>query len=113
MKTENRAFCFAAGATLLPQMPDAATLPDAAQTALFRALDDEYHAEAVYVAAMQGFGVVRPFFNIIKAERTREAALFDLMNTYGVAVRENAWAVGTKPLPAFQRCVGAKVQHGN
>ena len=38
------------------------------------ALDDEYRAEAIYDAVMQKFGEVRPFINIIEAER-RHAAM--------------------------------------
>lgn len=38
-------------------------------TALRQALDDEYRAEATYKAVIDAFGEVRPFINIIEAER--------------------------------------------
>lgn len=37
--------------------------------ALRAALDDEYRAEATYAAVIASFGEVRPFINIIEAER--------------------------------------------
>ncbi len=37
--------------------------------ALRAALDDEYRAEATYAAVIAAFGEVRPFINIIEAER--------------------------------------------
>ncbi|MDM8016253.1 MAG: DUF2202 domain-containing protein [Rhizobium sp.] len=79
----------------------AAPLPEAAQTAVLRALDDEYHAEAVYAATLAAFGDVRPFSNIIKAERKHQAALLDLMKTYGMAAPANGYLTGDKPLEAL------------
>ena len=37
--------------------------------ALQLALEDEYRAEAMYEAVIEDFGEVRPFINIIEAER--------------------------------------------
>lgn len=79
----------------------ATTLPDTAKEAVLRALDDEYHAEAVYAATIAKFGEVRPFINIIKAEQKHQSALLDLMKTYGIAAPENAYLTGEKPLIAL------------
>jgi hypothetical protein len=39
------------------------------------ALDDEYKAEATYAAVITRFGPVRPFINIVEAERRHAGAL--------------------------------------
>jgi hypothetical protein len=101
MKSKLLFLGMALATAVLPMVATAATLPDAAQSALLRALDDEYHAEAVYAATLDKFGNVRPFSNIIKAERKHQAALITLMNTYGVAVPENSWLSAAKPLPTL------------
>lgn len=63
----------AAAALLAASTPGCAATTEAATTAdkdaLLAALDDEYRAEAIYEAVMQKFGEVRPFSNIIEAER--------------------------------------------
>ncbi len=79
----------------------AANLSDAGRNAVLRALDDEYHAEAVYAATLAAFGDVRPFSNIIKAERKHQAALLDVMETYGIAAPANGYQTGEKPLAAL------------
>lgn len=43
--------------------------PSGGAEALRAALDDEYRAEATYAAVITAFGEVRPFINIIEAER--------------------------------------------
>jgi hypothetical protein len=68
----------------------AAPLDLKAQQALNRSLEDEYNAEAFYDAVIAKFGAVRPFVNIIEAERKHAAALTDLMQRYGVEVPANA-----------------------
>jgi hypothetical protein len=79
----------------------AADLSETAKAAVLRALDDEYHAEAVYAATLAAFGDVRPFSNIIEAERKHQAALSDLLDSYGVPVPANAYLNGEKPLGAL------------
>jgi len=88
--------CCAATVAITPAL--ASTLPDAAKTAVLRALEDEYHAEAVYAATLTAFGDVRPFSNIIKAERKHQAALLGLLETYGIAAPANGYLTGEKPL---------------
>jgi hypothetical protein len=57
------------------------------------ALQDEYHAEAVYAKVMEDFGDdVRPFSNIIGAEKTHSDSIEDLFVLYGVEIPENEWA---------------------
>lgn len=78
----------------------AQTLTPDAEAALGAALQDERHAEAFYAAVLTRFGDVRPFSNIIDAERTHEALLIDLFATYGIAVPENGYASGAMQAPA-------------
>lgn len=58
---------------------------------LLLALNDEYHAIAVYQQVLDDFGTVRPFSNIIRAERQHVALLRPLFDTYGVTVPDNPW----------------------
>lgn len=92
------AAAIAASATTLAH---AADLSETAKAAVLRALDDEYHAEAVYAATLAAFGDVRPFSNIIEAERKHQGALADLLESYGVPVPANAYLTGEKPVGAL------------
>ncbi|MGE6743781.1 ferritin-like domain-containing protein [Allorhizobium pseudoryzae] len=83
------ALCAASLAPVVPTAANAAPLSIKAEQALLRALEDEYNAEAFYDAVMEKFGAVRPFVNVIEAERKHAAALTDLMQHYGVEVPAN------------------------
>jgi len=52
--------------------------------ALRAALDDEYKAEATYAAVIAAFGEVRPFINIIEAERRHAASVRAEMDRLGL-----------------------------
>jgi hypothetical protein len=59
---------------------------------LLLALNDEYHAEAVYQQVLDGFGDdVRPFANIVVAEQRHQTSLLGLFEEYGLAVPANPW----------------------
>ncbi len=62
------------------------------ETILGDALDDEYKAEASYAAVIARFGPVRPFINIVEAERRHAAALIRQCERLGIAPRPNRWA---------------------
>ncbi len=53
--------------------------------ALLMALDDEYKAEATYVAVIERFGEIRPFVNIIEAERRHAQRAKAEMDRLGVS----------------------------
>lgn len=55
------------------------------------AIDDEYHAKAVYAAVLDQFGNVRPFSQIINAEQRHIDALTKLYEKYGLDVPEDAY----------------------
>lgn len=67
----------------------AQTLSSEVQTALNRALADEYQALATYEAVQRSFGNVRPFVMISRAEEQHIAALKALFDKYGMTVPEN------------------------
>ncbi len=59
---------------------------------LLLALNDEYHAEAVYQQVLDDFGDdVRPFSNIIVAEQRHQTSLLGIFEEYGLAVPTNPW----------------------
>lgn len=74
------------------------TSPDAA--ALQQALDDEYRAEATYKAVIDAFGEVRPFINIIKAERRHAARAKAEMDRLGVNYEATNPYLGQLSAPA-------------
>ncbi|MEI6777792.1 MAG: hypothetical protein WCK70_12910 [Chloroflexales bacterium] len=64
---------------------------------LLLALNDEYHAWAVYQQVVADFGDVRPFANIISSEASHINRLEALFRTYGVPLpAANPW-VGQAP----------------
>lgn len=99
-----------AGAIFNPVL--AVGLSDAGKAAVLRALDDEYHAEAVYAVILAAFGDVRPFSNIIEAERRHQAALFGLMTTYGIPVPANDYLLGKTPIAPLPATVQAACEIG-
>lgn len=71
-------------------------------TILNDALDDEYKAEATYAAVIARFGSVRPFINIVEAERRHAGALIRQCERLGIAPVANRWA-GKVAAPASLR----------
>ncbi len=64
--------------------------------ALYMALDDEYHALAVYQSVIATFGNVEPFVEIAQSEQKHIDALVNQFNKYGLTVPENPW-IGNVP----------------
>lgn len=58
---------------------------------LLLALNDEYHAWAIYDQVIQDFGAVRPFTNIKRSEAQHIASLEALFVTYDVPIPANPW----------------------
>lgn len=92
-------------------MTDEAPVSSVAEV-LREALIDEYQAIAVYQKVIDAFGAVRPFVNIIEAERTHVQALLPLFERYGVPVPEDAStppaAVPSSILEACRKAVEAE-----
>ncbi len=62
------------------------------EQALIEALDDEYKACATYQHIIGLFGGIRPFTNILEAEKRHIQALLPLFKKYGFSVPEDSWA---------------------
>lgn len=68
-----------------------ASVPKDVENALVLAINDEYHAEAVYSAVIEKFGSIRPFENIVKAEKRHAKYLVDIMHKYGLVPPHNTY----------------------
>lgn len=69
------------------------------------ALEDERKAEATYAAVIEKFGEVRPFINIIDAERRHSAAIERQMTRLGFAIPANQWhGRGGAPATLAEAC---------
>ena len=77
---------------------------------LLLALNDEYHAWAIYGQVLADFGDVRPFSSIINSEATHTAALVDLLETYDVPVPANSWIGNVPSFDTVQDAAAAAVQ---
>ncbi len=79
------------------------------EEALLRALDDERHAQAVYQAVMDRHGEIRPFSNVIHAERRHESFLLDLFKEYEITIPRDPWPARALEAPETRResCVQA------
>jgi len=64
--------------------------------AVLVALDDEYMAQSLYKAILDKHGDVRPFSNIINAEKHHADMLIGLLNIYGQPVPANPYENGQK-----------------
>ncbi|OYX63307.1 MAG: DUF2202 domain-containing protein [Sphingomonadales bacterium 32-64-17] len=78
------------------------------RTILLEALDDERKAEATYAAVIAKFGAVRPFANIIDAERRHAAALERQLRRLGIGVPPDPWPGKVKaPATLAEACASA------
>mgnify|MGYP001813448837 CR=1 FL=1 len=88
----------------------------ALETLLYRAIQDEYHAESVYQGVLADFGEVRPFSNIIQAEERHSAAIAQAYESRGWAVPVSEWSVTNVPRfeSVAEACrVGAEAEVAN
>ena len=69
------------------------TKPDArTQQAMIDAINDEYHARALYKAIIDKFGQVRPFTNIVQSENRHVQLWNKLFNKYGLPIPLDSYA---------------------
>lgn len=62
------------------------------QQAMIDAINDEYRSRALYNAAIEKFGSVRPFSNIVQAEERHVNLWIDLFDKYGIDVPADSFA---------------------
>jgi hypothetical protein len=86
--------------------PVAPTVTDAELAALLlAAIQDEYHAEAVYEGVLGDFGEVLPFANVVNAELRHSTAIARLYQNRGWDVPPNEWT--PVDVPHFRTIVDA------
>ncbi len=87
----------------------ATDLTPAIVAALDTAINDEYHAEFVYLRVLADFGNVLPFFNVVVAEQRHSAALASLLDRRGLPVPASTWSLTNVPRFAnvATACAGA------
>lgn len=78
--------------------------------ALQMALDDEYHAYAVYQAVISDFGEVIPFVEIVEAEARHIQALLKQFNKHGITAPENTWLGQVPSFDSIQAACKAGVE---
>lgn len=83
--------------------------------ALHMALDDEYHALAVYQSVIATFGNVEPFVEIAQSEQKHIDALVNQFNKYGLIVPENPWIGNVPTFDSLQQAcqVGVEAEIAN
>ncbi len=97
------------GTTEVAATPTATTF--SLTDALVDAIQDEYHAEAVYQGVLADFGSVWPFVNIIRAEQNHAASLARLFTARGLPVPTRAWTVDNAPrFASVQAACGAAAE---
>lgn len=96
--------CSAVPSEALPSVSSTASPADAEALAL--ALDDEYRAEAMYESVMAAHGEIRPFSNIIQAERRHSQRVRDEMTRLGIEYSDTNPFLGniTAPATTFKAC---------
>lgn len=82
-----------------PQTVQTSKVDDKTKQALIDSLTDERKAEATYQAIINKFGQVRPFINIIEAEKRHQSILMPLFEKYGVEVPKNEFDAAKISVP--------------
>jgi hypothetical protein len=75
----------------------ASTLSAEIVTAMDQTLQDEYHAESIYLGVLADFGDQRPFANVVHAEQRHSAAIVRLYGNHGLDAPESQWTVDNVP----------------
>jgi hypothetical protein len=78
--------------------------------ALKLALNDEYHALAVYKSVIAKFGEVDPFIEIAASEQRHVDALVNQFYKHGLSVPENTWIGNVSPYESIQQACQAGVE---
>jgi len=72
-------------------------LSDQVKAAVEEALQDEYRGEAMYSSVLKAYGDLRPFSNVVRAERQHATFLEDLLKARDLAVPRRREAVVEAP----------------
>lgn len=85
-------------------------LSDRSKAAIVEALQDELRGEAFYARVLKDHGEVRPFSNVVRAERRHAALLVDLLKARSLAVPELAAAAEAPAHASVKEACGAAVE---
>jgi len=77
---------------------------------LAAALDDEYHAWAIYDQVLQDWGQVQPFASTLRSEESHIAALVRLFERYDLEVPANPWPGQVPSFDSVSDACAAAVQ---
>lgn len=91
-------------------MVEGRLLSDAEVDALHEALDDEYKAIATYDRVLADFGAVRPFVDIVEAERRHVRALTGIFDRYGLPLPDDPWRDRAPRYESIQAACSAGVE---
>ena len=75
----------------------ATDLTPALTAVLDTAINDEYHAEYIYLRVLSDFGNVLPFFNVVVAEQRHSASLASLFERRALQTPANRWNLDNVP----------------
>jgi len=78
---------------------------------LTTAINDEYHARALYQTVVDKFGSQVPFVNILRAENTHVAALTRLFTNHSLAVPADTYAGKLEAPATLQDAFKVAIQH--
>jgi hypothetical protein len=82
---------------LVAAAAEAGPLGPGQQEAIAEALQDEYRGEATYARVLETLGEVRPFSNVVHAERRHASFLEDLLKSRDLPVPANQWTDAEVP----------------
>jgi hypothetical protein len=86
------------------------TLDDSDVQALKLALDDEYHALAVYQSVIETFGPVEPFVEIAQSEQRHITAIMNHFDKHDIPVPENTWLDNVPTFDSIQSACQTAVE---
>lgn len=77
--------------------PANAALTPSVAAAVDSAIQDEFHAEQIYLRVLADYGNVLPFFNVVVAEQRHSTALADVLERRGLTAPTSAWTLDNVP----------------
>ncbi len=87
------------GGSGIPTDPSGASAAPAAEVvaAMDHTLQDEYHAESIYLGVLADFGDQMPFMNVVRAEQRHSESIMRLYRNHGLVAPESLWTVSNVP----------------
>jgi hypothetical protein len=77
--------------------PTSAALSPSVAAAVDTAIQDEFHAEQIYLRVLADYGNVLPFFNVVVAEQRHSTALAGVLERRGLTAPTSEWTLDNVP----------------